>query len=436
MSTMSALRNHAHERLFFGASTDLNLLPVEIEKVWSDQLPGVEANYQASASLNGFTANGTGRGNKSYIFLGAAQSNNFDGKGHIKAKVKVSSPAELRNKILWRLAKKSGASYTPQNGSSNYDANGEIVTITIDSPAEATDEADHYHLVAGYDQDGNGQLSSSEGNVVPKFKWTHKNASGQSVSEDRDYEFKIVSASRYNSAKQSLLSDAWWGTLVTPQASRLLKAFANGAVPQGATSENTTIDRLEPGLDHPVGILFNASQPSAAGLPKAGPGASITAVFAPGSSMSRDVAESTTLNNWFSAQLGQYAQEVHNYFLAHPNEITYTMYVHFSTVNPQTNHDAGLGFDGDVDLYLALNRVSVELDAEIEVHRSLQINTMTITGSVLDLYDFNYDGNESAFVKPAALTQAGYNTLGNGGRVHKSRIELLNATVPIQYQFP
>jgi hypothetical protein len=30
MSTMTALRNHAHERVFFGAHTDLNLLPVEM----------------------------------------------------------------------------------------------------------------------------------------------------------------------------------------------------------------------------------------------------------------------------------------------------------------------------------------------------------------------------------------------------------------------
>lgn len=61
---------------------------------------------------------------------------------------------------------------------------------------------------------------------------------------------------------------------------------------------------------------------------------------------------------------------------------------------------------------------------------------MKVTGTVLDLYDFDYDGDLSAFVKSTALTQAGYNTLGTGGRVHKTRIELLDATVPIQYQFP
>jgi hypothetical protein len=121
------------------------LVPVQIQKLWSDQLTGVtDANY---------LPNRTGQGDRPYLLMGAAQSNNFDLKGHLKAKVSVPVAAGLRNKILWRLAGKSGGTYIPENGTSTYNTNGDEVTITLDNPR--TDDENSYYLVAGYDQDGN-----------------------------------------------------------------------------------------------------------------------------------------------------------------------------------------------------------------------------------------------------------------------------------------
>ena len=403
------------------------LLPVELEKVWSDQLPGVEANFLPYVTPNNPSSGlGTGLRNKPYIFMGACQSSNFDLKGHIKAKVKVSGPAELRNKILWRLAKKNGATYTPANGTSTYDTNGEIVTITIDSPENGTHLADHYRVVAGYDWDGNGQLSSAEAGVVPRYNWK---------GQEYDYEVKLVSQDKYNSARSQLLSTASVWSFFFPQASKCLTGFLNQAVPNGATSEATTVDRLEYGLDHPVGILFKGNAASAGGLPKAGPGDSIKAVFAALSPMSNKVAESDTIALFvvgkISPQANQIIEAATQYFQLHPDEDLAPFDYQIDTKNAQ-GKEQGINFSVDWDLFLAIGKGTASLNVDLYVNRSFQVHEVVLSGDVLDLYDFDYDASEFGSpqeAESAAEVQAGYNTLGVGGRVFKSRIEIRDRTV-------
>jgi len=81
------------------ANRQAKLLPFEITKLWSDQLSGVtDANYLPNES---------GQADRAYLPMGACQSNNFDLKGHLIAKVNVGGSPELWNKILWRLAGKT-----------------------------------------------------------------------------------------------------------------------------------------------------------------------------------------------------------------------------------------------------------------------------------------------------------------------------------------
>jgi hypothetical protein len=397
-----------------GAQVIANLLPVDVTKLWSDQLTGVtDANY---------LPNKTGQADRAYLLMGACQSNNFDLKGHLKAKVNVGDSPELRNKILWRLAGKSGSTYVPENGTSTYNANGDEVTIVLDNPR--TDDDNSYYLVAGYDQDGNGQLSSAEASVVPKYKWKRK-VNGQLRTDDHDYEVKIISRSRYDQARQTLNSLAGtWNTVGLSQASRLMSAYLNEQTPTGATAVPVMIGRDEPGLTHSVGVLFAAP---------GNPGQSITATFAPASQMTADVLDSTTFNNWLSDQFEQKRQEVASRF-QNSEEIIETFVWNFKG-------DLSFSVASDPDLFFALGRTKVDVTVEVEVHRFLYtVESTRVTGSVTDLYDFDYDDRSGYagygdFVRDAARVQAGYNTIGTGGRVYKSDVQISNSPHSIQFQF-
>jgi hypothetical protein len=258
---------------------------------------------------------------------------------------------------------------------------------------------------------------------VPHYRWKEK---GKDWKE-YDYEIKLVSPSAYNRSLQTVRDKASGiNAIFLPQASRLLTAFANKTVPTGATSTATTIDRLEPGLDHPVGILFNAAQNSLGGMPKAGPGASITADFALGTSMSNDVFRSNTFLSWVEEELSQLGADIRQDLDQH-HELTETYTVTLTTKKTVNGvlKELGLGIDkvADPDLFLAFGNVSLSVTVKFLVHRSGLVEQATFTNGVLDdLFDFFHDGPDASLAKPAARVQAGYNTLGEGGRVYRSKV--------------
>jgi len=62
------------------------------------------------------------------------------------------------------------------------------------------------------------------------------------------------------------------------------------------------------------------------------------------------------------------------------------------------------------------------------------------------IYDFDYDDQSGYagyagyagygdFVRKASRAQAGYNTIGTGGRVYKSNVQMSNSPHPILFQF-
>jgi hypothetical protein len=414
VSTAMKLDIHGKNFSATRATATGSLLPIEITKLWSDQLSGVtDANY---------LPNKTGQADHAYLLMGACQSNNFDLKGHLKAKVNMGGSPELRNKILWRLAGKSGSTYIPENGTSTYNTNGDEVTIVLDNPR--TDDNNSYYLVAGYDQDGTGQLSSAEASVVPKYKWKRK-VNGQLRTDDHDYEVKIISRSKYDGARQSLNNLAGtWNSINFRQASSLMTAYLNEQTPTGATAVPVMIGRDEPGLTHSVGVLFASP---------GNPGQSITATFTPASEMTENVLDSTTFNNWLSNQFENKRNEVASRF-QNSEEIIETFTWTFT---------GNLSFSvaSDPDLFFALGRTKVNVTVEVEVHRFLYtVESTRVTGSVTDLYDFDYDdqsgyGGYGDFVRKAARVQAGYNTIGTGGHVYKSDVQMSNSPHSIQFQF-
>lgn len=296
------------------------------------------------------------------------------------------------------------------------------MTIVLDNPR--TDDDNSYYLVAGYDQDGNGQLSSAEASVVPKYKWKRK-VNGQLRTDGHDYEVKIISRSRYDQARQTLNSLAGtWNTVGLSQASRLMTAYLNEQPPTGATAVPVMIGRDEPGLTHSVGVLFAAP---------GNPGQSITATFAPASQMTADVLDSTTFNNWLSNQFENKRDEVASRF-QNSEEIIERFTWTFAG-------DLSFSVASEPDLFFALGRTKVNVTVEVEVHRFLYtVESTRVTGSVTDLYDFDYDDRSGYagygdFVRDAARVQAGYNTIGTGGRVYKSDVQMSDSPHSIQFQF-
>jgi hypothetical protein len=419
------------------------LVPVEIMRVWNDQLPGVEANYLADANYNGLSSIGTGLDNKNYIFIGAAQSNKFDRKGHIKAQMASSNTGansetmtdSISNRILWRLAKSDDTGIlTVASGSSSYahyDASSQVISVTIDQPDD--DPTTNYILVGGYDKNNDGQLDAGEVSIIPQCLYN-----GGRIP----YQIKLVSSNYYNNALSTLKgSGADIIGSFLPHAKGLLDAFSTGALPSEATSSlATTVDRLEPGLDHPVGILFDASQSSTAWgpplnnipLPHAGAGASIIAVFGPATQMASDVANSTAMNNWLQAHLSTPANAatIKDFFETNPS-------ANFGNFSFALSDTLDFNLTTDVDLWFAFGKVTVSVVAEVEVDRGYNVQSISVTGAMNDLYDFNFDGPPSLLTHPAASVQAGYNTLGVGGRVFKSRVNMENTAVQdFQFSFP
>ena len=70
----------------------------------------------------------------------------------------------------------------------------------------------------------------------------------------------------------------------------------------------------------------------------------------------------------------------------------------------------------------------------VTVRRSdLAVTHISYTGSFTDIYDFNYTGAYPS--EHGATVQAGFPTLGVGGRVFRDRVEFSRDTTNFNYDF-
>ena len=193
---------------------------------------------------------------------------------------------------------------------------------------------------------------------------------------------------------------------------RLRPGTETGPVSIGRNGE---INGKSHALEHVVGIIFQV--PS-------GSGNSIDAVYGPNSLLVSDFAESSSFWGWPNSRLLQNEQEVRDAFDDVPESVlVQTFRWRFSGL---------LSFSklADPDLFGALGRVDVDLDVEVDVHRfQLAVVSIKVSGTVVDLYDFDHESVETWVIpidhpaRTAAEVQAGYNSLGTGGRVYRNRLE-------------
>ncbi|MFZ4779346.1 MAG: hypothetical protein ACOYM3_28630, partial [Terrimicrobiaceae bacterium] len=396
------------------------LLPVEVKEAWSDQMLGVKVNWMP---------NGTGWAEKPYILM----SVRADGKAYAKAKVAIDGPPELRNKILWRIAKGNGSGgYTPMSGDSSYDTSGEVVTIIRDFPDD--DPNQNYILVGGYDQDGNGYLSTSEANIIPTCK--HKPPGQNAQSQTLPFTFKVVSKPKYDESISGAggISNvaATWSAAGLSNAGDLLAKFASGANPtfDGPSAGYESLDRLgtdnegvKRGMSHPVGVLFQ---------PVAERGQTIRAYYSSPTNFAADFLTSRAFQIELTA------------FLNGKAELLKTL----ATPAPGTSGTFGMSGDlnfrnditvasprADLNMLFAMGRCKYELTIAVDFEDRGNVVVVTdvrVSGRAVDLYDFDYDDDllGLGFVTKAARVQSGYNTAGNGRRVITTEIDFEEESVP------
>ncbi|MEZ5406268.1 MAG: hypothetical protein R3F23_08955, partial [Verrucomicrobiia bacterium] len=370
------------------------MVPLEITNLWSDQLPDVHANWiQKAKDKNQMYM--TGQDSKPYILMGARA----DGKAYVKAALKDKLPKNFENALLFRLSVKG--QNDPKSGTSSYNADKQEVSITAE---DLGNEEKDYVVVAGYDANKNAQLDPNE------------------ISFKNDWVCKVVPKEKYD--KDIGFLNTWKAGLgATPLAYDCVTAFLEETTPNGSTAVNTEIARNEYGLTHAVGILFQ---------PVAQPGPSIKAIFDENSLMAEKIIDSSALKNWLNEQFELKKSYVQQTLNNTTNEV-----VQFNWQLPPL--DVNFSYILDTDLKLSLGSIS---SSKKPVHVKIIVNVASgktievkMTGTLNDLYDFDYDGEPFVFVKPAARIQSGYNTLGKAGRVYKSEIQLVDSLWPREFNF-
>lgn len=375
-----------------GVSLFLFLLPMELKEAWSDQIKDVEVNGLPDK---------TGLAEKPYILMGAKA----DGKGHGQLKLSSALSEDIRDRVLFRFYRDGQV----QAGSSTYEKNGSIVRVRLDSIVNAQDK--DYTIVSGFDENKDGELQNEEVMIYPELTYDEQNKI--------PITYKVVGQARYNDSKKELNDDAngFFTSRGFTQASRLLNAYISGTKPNGNVEEVAIrIARDEPSLTHPVGVKFT---------PKRNPGVSEKFIFPKNDPLTEKVVDSTTMNVWLSKEFRERKDEVRKKMREIFDEVGFGGPVE---VTFRWDLQGSMSFKSrlDADLFLALNNVDINVKAVVKVHRSGQVVDVKLYGAVTDLYDFDHDNTYLGMKLPmrASEMQAGYPSLGAGGKVFKTKLVL------------
>jgi len=360
------------------SKVDIGLLPVEIEKVWSDQFPNRE-------NVNFFTKTATSTGERPYILMGERA----DGTAYVRVKMNPAINVDgIRNKVLVALADSSVEPRSPVGQSTVIDSNNEV-SVTLDNPS-----ADEYVVVAGYDSNGDGTLQGSE-----------------IVVETENF-IRIVTNLSYEAEKLILE-----GLSVAPGAGGdFLDAFLDDASIQGASLvQIESLPTNAPSLAHNVGLLFGTDSK----------GDMRKHTFNDGTDVETDVANSDGMQRIIEVNmLPPLVLEVNNHFDANPDDVE-------EVFNSSFNDILAYQLTEDPTLFPAFGRVNLSINIAVTVRGSdRKVTQVVLSGVQEDLYDYDYEINEGA-----ARVQSGYNTLGDAGRIFRSIVNINEAITSIDYTY-
>jgi len=342
---------------------------VKIKKTWSDQLPGRQCN----------SVNKDGGAWRAFLLVGTRS----DDKLYVKAEVELTPDMpEFRSQVIVALGSmKNGRSTVAAYGT----LEGNIASIRVD----AVDTTLDYRVMAGCDLNGNGRLDPLEVTTVSR-RW-----------------IKAVDRFDYRSGVEFLCDGGLIAIPALPIAAKLLRAFANGSTPWWATVDSTSVAYNDPDLEHTVGLDFDVNCVAQTD----------EYVFSPTSYVASKVADSYTMANVLRARMNQDYQALKNAFQQNPDMTTTQLVWSISdTIRYETYEYL------DLDLYWAFGKAHLDLtNVVVTVNRNTYGFLARIQGTQTDLYDWDYGLDPLC-----AKVQAGYPTLGEGGKVRRNRVLLDN----------
>lgn len=381
-------------------------LTITFERIWSDQFGGVEIN---------FLPGGSGRVTN-YVYMGARANDMAQGAARLS--FSPSDPA-LRTNLYVRfclLPPVYGGNPpveipAPNGGVPLGDGSlfSNVALVGYDSsqpPMNMNSEAGAA-ICVGFDTNGNYNLDPEE------------------ITQISPQHFLIVNNNQYETARIECSTGAWlahWPSIFSFHwASEFMSFFLGGSPPVGTTDTNVTIQANDPRLSHRVGALFNAS-----GL---APGKELLA--GSGSEIVEDILEETRLRQniiWPTLVALRSMNTVREYFSQPPGNQE-----PLHTFDPFPLTENGFIFS-DADLFLSFGGVTITGNVTVTVRRSDMVMTeCRIQGQITDMYDWNME--EWGMDRIPGTVQAGYNTLGDSGRIFLSRIILDNIVEGIQFTF-
>ena len=377
-------------------SRRVGLLPVEVKEVWSDQITGVETN--------GFPDK-TGPNEYSYIFMGASSATTFKVKINLAAEI----PAAVRSQILFRWASEGIlGEFLPETGTSTF---SDGTTVQLSSNFNINVGRERF-LVWAFDETKNGQIDGSESETLIKMPHIRRG-----VSTSIPCKFIPIAQADYQDSKETLLDWASFQLLQNTlrNSARHLTAFCNGEVPTYAGSEPTTIKRNEPGLTHPVGVAFT---------PTSNPGVSFKATISKDHDLSIKLIESNALRSWLAGEFNSVAEGIRADIIQERGNGNPAALLSYSIAAREKSLAFGII---DPDLLLCLGKVTFEnptIDFDVDMYGI--VSDVKVSGLANDLYDFDHEGEELLAypARKASEVQAGFPSLGSGGKVFKTQIDL------------
>ena len=391
----------------------MNLLPIDIEEVISDQIAGNEANKLPTAFYGGQPNNpmlmGTRSGSDARLMIKmnvpAAQA------ASIRVGVRQKGQTEILNSVSSVAPPgKTPLSFTALAGSKTYE------------------------VVAGNDANSNASLDPSEATIV--FQKTPKTNSADlgggaytGASWDLVDKFIVVTHDDFVNARSATDDYGTGATINTffPTAAKMVAGFARGASTiTGSSSpefdvllDASTIPSPD-GLSHPLGGKWNTAKQTA----------THRLVLPTGSDLSEDVVGSTGLRNMYARALWNHRATIA------AGATTSWGVVNISFTDKDIDFSAS---DTNDQVHAALGKCefvgSLEVSCKLKAGGGFDVGALNCCGAMVDLYDFAYGarkvtvlGIDIADPKEAARTQAGFATLTfspwpDAGRVFFTKVE-------------
>lgn len=392
-------------------STKKQVQSLGVSKIWSDQFPDVVANY-----LPGGAGTDCCGGPVNFIMMGARP----DGKAYMKAEVVFpADPSDQENTII-RLAivRHDEILPVPVDDGTAVSVDGNVVSLSTVLDCESDPLLDcaepyEYYVVAGIDENENNELDPEE------------------IVAESPGLFRVISQDLYDDTFLYLDSgrrflDVFPGDPL-PFAVEFARAFLENDVLQLDDVVDRSpinigdIENFPPSgslsLEHHVGVIFTDYY--------SGP---VKDFYFPSHS---EIAEAIRSSNTFERVIG-YTVESNSAGVQDAGSFEWPLRQPPEDMESgQAVNEVLFGHPDDLDLFLTFGKVVVSgsLEATVDcINGRLELTNLEVTGSVYDLYDYDY-GSRANLARKMLFIQTGYGTLGDGGNVFRTEVSL-DADIP------